>query len=594
MKTKRIIGSLLLPFLATSCRTPSISSNSQKTDDSSKEKSETGKTDSFKTTTTDKEEPLKENIERLKDGYTIFMDITYTYSDGTKVQTSGGYLSSGRDSYSYYEPEHETLDGYQEKKREFYHRGEDDSLMLDYLDFSNNVQSIKYQGNIDFVTGKYENPFLDVTESSFRKEADGYHLEEDDISHSLFANQLKTDEENLDEVFFSSDFTTYRIRIQNGGEEKDIEGKLLLGEENLIQVEPIQGEEDPVFQEAMEKIGNGNYVMKSTYSKYKADIGDYVPQSTALIEADVSSSIDIQTYDGTYNLISEIGFVDDGKGKIQACININDSFYPDGKTMTARLQDALPNPDISSLFFDRTTIRKTATGSKVSLYRIRKDLPSYVELEKFSYLDPMADSDCDIEDMTIAVSDKENDEFVQIINETSSKRYRVLYSDFSEVEEPISYQAIEENGDNLTFEDYYTYKDETEMELLEADLGSLDVLNRIPTFGSYYNNIEILYSQESDSSRMEIRTNPTNPGNITFQDIKALENDYETKLVTESGFEKTAAPTKPVDKKNDFFQLRNVSYIDPTGKEKTVTLQLEVGVLNEDSKAGLILYPSVF
>ena len=262
--------------------------------------------------------------------------------------------------------------------------------------------------------------------------------------------------------------------------------------------------------------------------------------------------------------------------------------------MTARLQDALPNPDISSLFFDRTTIRKTATGSKVSLYRIRKDLPSYVELEKFSYLDPMADSDCDIEDMTIAVSDKENDEFVQIINETSSKRYRVLYSDFSEVEEPISYQAIEENGDNLTFEDYYTYKDETEMELLEADLGSLDVLNRIPTFGSYYNNIEILYSQESDSSRMEIRTNPTNPGNITFQDIKALENDYETKLVTESGFEKTAAPTKPVDKKNDFFQLRNVSYIDPTGKEKTVTLQLEVGVLNEDSKAGLILYPSVF
>ncbi|MCI6794292.1 MAG: hypothetical protein MR635_06295, partial [Mollicutes bacterium] len=217
-------------------------------------------------------------------------------------------------------------------------------------------------------------------------------------------------------------------------------------------------------------------------------------------------------------------------------------------------------------------------------------LPAYVFKEKFNYLDSFADDSMERKDLSIAISDEAEDEFIQIINENQSRRYCVLYSDFGTVEDPIRSSSINENCDALAFGDYFT---EDSFSVLKDDILSLDVLQNIPAFGSYYANVSFIPSFESDRNLFEIKTTPVTQKNIVLTDITSLRTSYEAKLV-EAGYTKVENPSENelVDASDTLYQRTGVTYTDDNGDEQTITLQVEVSVVSEDDGLHLVLYPT--
>ena len=218
---------------------------------------------------------------------------------------------------------------------------------------------------------------------------------------------------------------------------------------------------------------------------------------------------------------------------------------------------------------------------------MKDSLPAYVFKEKFNYLDSFADDSMERKDLSIAISDEAEDEFIQIINENQSRRYRVLYSDFGKVEDPIRSSSINENCDDVPFGDYFT---EDSFSVLKDDILSLEVLQNIPAFGSYYANVSFIPSFESDRNLFEIKTTPVTQKNIVLADITSLRTSYEAKLV-EAGFE-NPAEDELVDASDTLYQRTGVTYIDDNGDEQTITLQVEVSVVSEDDGPHLVLYPT--
>ena len=125
---------------------------------------------------------------------------------------------------------------------------------------------------------------------------------------------------------------------------------------------------------------------------------------------------------------------------------------------------------------------------------------------------------------------------------------------------------------------------------MKDDILSLDVLQNIPAFGSYYANVSFIPSFESDRNLFEIKTTPVTQKNIVLADITSLRTSYEAKLV-EAGFE-NPAEDELVDASDTLYQRTGVTYIDDNGDEQTITLQVEVSVVSEDDGPHLVLYPT--
>ncbi len=599
MKKKKFVPLMMLSLLLAGCgkktndSTTVVPSNSGKLSTTVKQSDIVSETQP--SASTSEKSPIASFLESLKRGYTRNFKLTYENTLESAV-TEDGYLSSGEDSFSYFEPSYSLNGDIFSEQKEFYEKGEGDSLLLCYLNFHNEVKKIQYTGTEKF--SEYSNAFLSAKETDFVKDGTDYSLSKDSASFALLASELKTSKDNLEYFKFSLKDGVNSISFKIKGstddsyETKVAEGTVLTGSENVIKVKPLEGTEDSLFTKGREWINNGNYNRKSTFSKYDKDIGDFVPSAVYEREADKEHSIAINAYDGNGNLLSQSGLSKADNGDIQSCIVINDERYPDGKAIKGNLSSALSAPQISSLFFDKTYTRNENSGSKVAIYHLKDSLPAYFSKENFDYLDSFADVSMERKDLSIAISDESDNEFIQIINENQSRRYRVLYSDFNKVDDPIRYSSINENCDGLTFGDYFT-NNEDGFSVLKDDILSLDVLQNIPAFGSCYANVSFIPSSESDQNLFEIRTTPVTQKNITLADITSLRTSYEAKLV-EEGYTKVANPTEDelVDASDTLYQKTGVTYRDDNGDEQTITLEVEVSVATEDDGPHLVLYPT--
>lgn len=543
---------------------------------------------------TSEKSPIASFLESLKAGYTRNFKLTYS-NTLESVETEDGYLSSGEDSFSYFEPSYAFNGDIISEQMEFYEKGEGDSLLLCYLNFHNEVKKIPYTGAEKF--SNYANAFLSAKETDFTKDGEDFSLSKDSASFARLASELKTSKDNLEffKINLKDGEDSFSFKIKGSSdvsyETKLAEGTILTGKDNVIKVKPMEGREDPLFAKGREWINNGNYNRKSTFSKYDKDIGDFVPSAVYAREADKEHSIAITTYDGNGTMLAQSGLSKAENGDIQSCIVINEAgYYPDGKAIKGNLSSALIAPQISSLFFDKTYTRNTNSGHKVAIYQLKDSLPAYVFKEKFNYLDSFADDSMERKDLSIAISDEAEDEFIQIINENQSRRYRVLYSDFGMVDNPIRYTSINANCDDLTFGDYFT---EDSFSVLKDDIFSLDVLQNIPAFGSYYANVSFIPSSESDQNLFEIKTTPVTQKNIVLADITSLRTSYEAKLV-EAGYTKVENPSEDelVDASDTLYKKTGVTYTDDNEVEQTITLAVEVSVVNEDDGPHLVLYPT--
>ncbi len=544
---------------------------------------------------TSEKSPIASFLESLKAGYTRNFKLTYS-NTLESVETEDGYLSSGEDSFSYFEPSYAFNGDIISEQMEFYEKGEGDSLFLCYLNFHNEVKKIPYTGAEKF--SNYANAFLSAKETDFTKDGEDFSLSKDSASFARLASELKTSKDNLEffKINLKDGEDSFSFKIKGSSdvsyETKLAEGTILTGKDNVIKVKPMEGREDPLFAKGREWINNGNYNRKSTFSKYDKDIGDFVPSAVYAREADKEHSIAITTYDGNGTMLAQSGLSKAENGDIQSCIVINEAgYYPDGKAIKGNLSSALVAPQISSLFFDKTYTSNEHSGRKVAVYQLKDSLPAYVFKEKFNYLDSFADDSMERKDLSIAISDEAEDEFIQIINENQSRRYRVLYSDFGMVDDPIRYTSINANCDDLTFGDYFT---EDSFSVLKDDIFSLDVLQNIPAFGSYYANVSFIPSSESDRNLFEIKTTPATQKNIVLTDITSLRTSYEAKLV-EAEYTKVENPSEDelVDASDTLYQKKtDVTYTDDNGEEQTITLKVEVSVVSEDDGPHLVLYPT--
>ena len=78
---------------------------------------------------TSEKSPIASFLESLKAGYTRNFKLTYS-NTLESVETEGGYLSSGEDSFSYFEPSYAWNGDIVSEQMEFYEKGEGDSLLL--------------------------------------------------------------------------------------------------------------------------------------------------------------------------------------------------------------------------------------------------------------------------------------------------------------------------------------------------------------------------------------------------------------------------------------------------------------------------------
>lgn len=593
MKQKKFVSLMMIALLLAGCDKKGNDSSTITPSGSDTVKPSDTVSETKPSASTSEKSPVASFLESLKAGYTRNFKLTYS-NTLESVETEDGYLSSGEDSFSYFEPSYALNGDIVSEQMEFYEKGEGDSLLLCYLNFHNEVKKIPYTGAEKF--SDYSNAFLSAKETDFTKDGEDFSLSKDSASFALLASELKTSKDNLEyfKINLKDGVDSFSFQIKGSSdvsyETKLAEGTILTGKDNVIKVKPMEGREDPLFAKGREWINNGNYNRKSTFSKYDKDIGDFVPSAVYAREADKEHSIAITTYDGNGTMLAQSGLSKADNGDIQSCIVINDERYPDGKTIKGDLSSALIAPQISSLFFDKTYTRNTNSGHKVAVYQLKDSLPAYVFKEKFNYLDSFADDSMERKDLSIAISDEAEDEFIQIINENQSRRYRVLYSDFGMVEDPIRYSSINENCDDLTFGDYFT---EDSFSVLKDDILSLEVLQNIPAFGSYYANVSFIPSSESDRSLFEIKTTPATQKNIVLTDITSLRTSYEAKLV-EKGYTKVENPSEDelVDASDTLYKKTGVTYTDDNREEQTVTLRVEVSVVSEDDGPHLVLYPT--
>ena len=596
MKQKKFVSLMMIAMLLAGCdgnKTSSGSAIASTPSETAKPSEKGTEAKPSASASTSEKSPIASFLESLKAGYTRNFKLTYS-NTLESVETEDGYLSSGDDSFSYFEPSYALNGDIVSEQMEFYEKGEGDSLLLCYLNFRNEVKKISYPGDEKF--SNYANAFLSAKETDFTKDGEAFSLSKGSASFALLASELKTSKENLEyfKINLKDGEDSFSFKIKGSSdvsyETKLAEGTILTGHDNVIKVKPMEGREDPLFAKGREWINNGNYNRKSTFSKYDKDIGDFVPSAVYAREADKEHSIAITTYDGNGTMLAQSGLSKADNGDIQSCIVINDERYPDGKAIKGNLSSALIAPQISSLFFDKTYTRNTNSGHKVAVYQLKDSLPAYFFKEKFNYLDSFADTSMERKDLSIAISDEAEDEFIQIINENQSRRYRVLYSDFGKVEDPIRYSSINENCDALTFGDYFT---EDSFSVLKDDILSLDVLQNIPAFGSYYANVSFIPSSESDRNLFEIKTTPVTQKNIVLTDITSLRTSYEAKLV-EAGYTKVENPSEDelVDASDTLYKKTGVTYTDANGDEQTITLEVEVSVVSEDDGPHLVLYPT--
>lgn len=594
MKQKKIVSLMMIALLLAGCDKKGNDSSTITPSGSDTVKPSDTVSETKPSVSTSEKSPIASFLESLKAGYTRNFKLTYS-NTLESVETEDGYLSSGEDSFSYFEPSYAFNGDIISEQMEFYEKGEGDSLLLCYLNFHNEVKKILYPGTEKF--SNYANAFLSAKETDFTKDGEDFSLSKDSASFALLASELKTSKDNLEyfKINLKDGEDSFSFQIKGSSdvsyETKLAEGTILTGKDNVIKVKPMEGREDPLFAKGREWINNGNYNRKSTFSKYDKDIGDFVPSAVYAREADKEHSIAITTYDGNGTMLAQSGLSKADNGDIQSCIVINEAgYYPDGKAIKGNLSSALVAPQISSLFFDKTYTSNEHSGHKVAIYQLKDSLPAYVFKEKFNYLDSFADDSMERKDLSIAISDEAEDEFIQIINENQSRRYRVLYSDFGNVEDPIRYSSINENCDDLTFGDYFT---EDSFSVLKDDILSLEVLQNIPAFGSYYANVSFIPSSESDRSLFEIKTTPATQKNIVLTDITSLRTSYEAKLV-EKGYTKVENPSEDelVDASDTLYKKTGVTYTDDNREEQTVTLRVEVSVVSEDDGPHLVLYPT--
>lgn len=534
----------------------------------------------------------------LKKGYSFEFIITNTSTKSKNIVD----VSTGLDGYHYKEFEG-TTEGAPTKDSVVYDEyfvsdPKSKLVSLATLGLDNQLSYQSIENGILFSESPYVNAFQDLSVDDFDSEGNNiYQLDDSTEAFSILSQQILPIEEKVKATSFSFVFLSNKIEVKaafdsivSQGETYSLsfDGTLLAkGEQAYEAPKPLSGEEDPAFKGMMEKLRTGNFNERSTFSKYQSDIGDFVPESILSVESDGTTSYDIKSYSGTGDLIGENGFVKNAENKVQAIFNTAEESYADGYPMNDDLSALFPKFNISSLFFEKSAINSKGT---LSYYRLKEDLPTYVVLPYADSYDKLAPTKTELKNLILAFDTDPNNEFVEFIDETSSRRLRTLYDNIGKNEDVILPSSYNDTSDNATWSSLLSLsaaEGSNEYQVITDSVQSMDVLDQLPVFGGVYANNSILLTE---GNYLEIRTNAFGSQSSTKEKIDALKNNYIAKLKSKDyGFVDSTA--EPQDG-GTVYEKSDVTYTDPdTMEEVSGTLSVEVKESNEDGVYYLSIYP---
>ena len=129
MKQKKFVSLMMIAILLAGCDKKGNDSSTITPAGSDTVKPSDTVSETKPSASTSEKSPIASFLESLKAGYTRNFKLTYS-NTLESFETEGGYLSSGEDSFSYFEPSYAWNGDIVSEQMEFYEKGEGDSLLL--------------------------------------------------------------------------------------------------------------------------------------------------------------------------------------------------------------------------------------------------------------------------------------------------------------------------------------------------------------------------------------------------------------------------------------------------------------------------------
>lgn len=350
--------------------------------------------------------------------------------------------------------------------------------------------------------GRYSNGFAaldasdftrDGTENRFDLKMDDPELEEtyELLAKQLFGEETSSDLETLTLLTNGDKITgfeaTYEQYLAYDGTPvvQKSEGTFTaLGADVTSEVQPMEGEEDPTFKAAIDKLKADNWTFEAQQKAF-----DYMSNTSYVAgtwkgEADGDALV-YKQYDGN-DVIFAYGYYsyyseEDQHDLIQGVVPINGKYYQDIIAYYGTMADMFPSFDISSLFF----VKDPSSTEDKLVYKINPDI--YVSdannITAFTSFDSDSYSDLIIH-MTITITD----DSITIHNQTAENPdegglvYDITYSGFGSQNDLMPEEDILANCDDLKWTDILSNQQGVLKDL--TDFLGEDNLNDLPTFGA--------------------------------------------------------------------------------------------------------------
>lgn len=251
-------------------------------------------------------------------------------------------------------------------------------------------------------------------------------------------------------------------------------------------VKVLEGTEDPVFTEAIDKLKTHNYKMVQTQSgrNFYNDKVSYLGKYEAQVED--GKSILYNVYNSSDEKIINFGYYDiayEGESCKQGVTKIKDNFFKE-YIYTESVESFLPEFNFSSLLFNKNESESTSTKT---VYELDKDIKISLDNDSYNYTSFDADG---YADRTVYMTITIEEDKVTIHNQTNETLEEfglsidVEYSNFGKVKDLIPESKIKNTTEGLTWTDLVSGNEKKLNSLLSN--WKEEVINAIPSIGNEY------------------------------------------------------------------------------------------------------------
>ena len=469
--------------------------------------------------------------------YSIFeADVNeFNYAERIFMTTSGSPLEKGKVIHDYhYQPDPS------EKTKMLYDAGLSVGNTVIYSPIMGEDPHTYEEVPLTWEEGYYSNVFLDLSASAFDRvgtenkfslimndatlEARGVYNK---ISMQFFNEIPDTEMQEFylytdgdDIVSFELIYTPY-MSYDAMIAKSSFGNFTAAGSDVVDYIQPLEGEKDPVFEEAMKKLRRQNYELVQTQQAYDFNQEKFVSQGSYVSQVENGEKINYDYYAANGSKYMNYGYYGleyENETCKQGVVQLKGEFYKD-YIYVGSMEELLPSFALSSILFKKDA---SSTADK-SVYTLDKSIR--ISLENNDSVFTPFDADGYL-DRLVYVTVTIEAEKINIHNETVHEGAGGLildctYSNFDGVSDLMPEEKIHETSDGLVWSDLLSNNEENLKSIIR--LFTQEVLDDIPTIGGVFSNV----MSDVSSSANPIFYVMT----YSSEDNDALVEEYSAKLL---------------------------------------------------------------